>query len=142
MNYAKELPISFITGIYNMPPGTQLTYHLQYVELPLGLKLSTREIGYSTFFTDFGINPMWQLKATGDTSDGLNNKNPIFKEVTRFNVGYHGELGISYSLGNKTSLVFAAYYKNTFLDFTTDYLGKPHDNSRINLAGIRVGFGF
>ena len=142
MIYSKSVPMSFITGLYTLPPGAQLTYRLQFVEIPLGLKLVSREIGYSTFFSDFGINPMWRNKATGDTSDGMNEKNPIFKEVSRYNVGYHVELGICYSLGNKTSIVVSGFYKNTFLDFTTDYMDKPHDNSRINLAGIKLGFGF
>ena len=85
---------------------------------------------------------MWRIKATGNTSDGMHERNQITDEVSRINVGYHCELGICYSLGNKTSVVIAAFYKNTFLDFTTDYLDKQHDNSRINLAGIKLGFGF
>lgn len=140
--YGKSVPLSFMSGIYNIPAATQLTYRLNFFELPLGLKMTTREIGYSTYFADFGINPMWMNKATGDTSDGVHEKNPIFKEVSRFNVGYHGEFGINYSFGNKTSIVIAAFYKNTFLDFTTDYLDKPHDNSRVNMAGLKLGFGF
>ncbi len=85
---------------------------------------------------------MMRIKATGDTSDGSHPKEHISKEVSRFNVGYHIDLGVCYSLGNQTSIVIAAFYKNTFLDFTTDYLDKPHDNCRINVAGIKVGFGF
>ncbi|MEA1878990.1 MAG: hypothetical protein U9N86_19265 [Bacteroidota bacterium] len=142
MIYSKPTPMSFGTGIYNLPAGTELTYRLQFVEIPLGLKLISREIGYSTFFTDFGIDPMLRIRATGDTSDGIHEKDQIIEEVSLFNVAYHSELGVSYSLGNNTSVVLAFFYKNTFLDFTTDNLNKPHDTSRINLAGIKLGFGF
>ena len=141
MIYSKSVPISFVNGIDSLPAGTQLTYHLQFVEIPLGLKLVSREIGYSTFFADFGIDPMLRIRAVGDTSDNMHNKVQINDELSRVNIGYHCEFGINYSLGNSMAVVLAIYYQNTFLDFTTD-LNKPHDNSRINLAGIKLGFGF
>lgn len=140
--YQESLPFSFISGPYQLGAGEQITYRLRCVEVPLGLKMASREIGYTTLFSDFGLNPMWTEKASGDTSDGVFRKSPVFKEVTRFNLGYHAELGFTYSFGNKTALVFSAYYKNTFLDVTTDYLDKPHDTNRMNQAGIRVGFAF
>jgi len=142
MTFSNPVPISFLTGVDSLSGGTQITYNLQFVDIPIGLKMISREIGYSTFFVDFGIDPMWFIKVTGDTSDGAHEKDPINEEFSRFNIAYHSELGLNYSLGNKTSVVLALFYKNTFLDLTTDYLDKPHDNCRVNLAGIKLGFGF
>jgi hypothetical protein len=140
--FSDSLQYSFRSGVDRLAVGTKLTYHLQYVEIPLGLKLVSREIGYTTMFADFGIHPMWRLEATADTSDGRYNKEPVFTEVTRINIAHQSELGFKYSFGNKTCLLISLYYKNTFLDFTTDYLDKPADNSRINQVGLKVGFGF
>jgi len=140
--FDSDLPLSFTSGYDILPAGTRMTYHLQYVEIPLGLKFTSREIGYTSYYSDFGVLPMIRMKATGSTSDGKHVRDNVFKEVSKFNVAYQAELGFKYSFGNKTCIIFALYYKNTFLDFTTDYLDKPDDNSRINQAGLKLGFGF
>ena len=137
-----DLPMSFTSGYDLLQAGTRLTYRLQYVEIPLGIKFASKEIGYTTYYSDFGVLPMIRTLANGNTSDEVHIKDNIFKEVTKFNVAYQAELGFKYSFGNKTCMIIALYYKNTFLDFTTDYLDKPDENSRINQAGLKLGFGF
>ena len=38
-------------------PGNPVVYKIQYLSIPLGLKLQTNQIGYLTFFTDLGLDP-------------------------------------------------------------------------------------
>lgn len=138
----EDAQFSFLSGPDTLVAGQQLIYSLQFVEIPLGLKMSTREIGYTTFFADFGVRPMWRLNATASTVDETVQSAVAIKEVVPFNIGYQVEGGIKYSFGNKTCLIVSGFYRNTFLDFTTDVMHKMQDNSRINQAGIRIGFGF
>ena len=36
-------------------PGNPVIYKIQYLSIPIGLKLQTNQIGYITFFTDLGL---------------------------------------------------------------------------------------
>ena len=38
-------------------PRESVVYRIQYLSVPLGLKLQTNQIGYITYFTDLGIDP-------------------------------------------------------------------------------------
>ncbi len=44
----------------------QRTYNLKYLEIPLTLKLRTNEIGYITYWAQFGVGLGFNIKATGD----------------------------------------------------------------------------
>ena len=69
ITFNDSLPMSFTSGYDVIPSGTRLTYRLQYFEISLGLKLTSREVGYTTYYSDFGLLPMFRMRATGNTSD-------------------------------------------------------------------------
>jgi len=121
--------------IDSVPAGNTLNYKLQYINVPLGLKFKTNEIGYITFFTHLGINAGINIKATGEV-DGheLENTN-INKEISLFNLGYFIGAGIEYSIGGNTAIVAGITYTNGFTDITDDSNNKVILN---NLA-IRIG---
>ncbi|MFW6370562.1 MAG: porin family protein, partial [Bacteroidota bacterium] len=48
-------------------PNSELFYKLQYLEVPLGLKMKTREFGYITFFAQLGFTGQINIKATVET---------------------------------------------------------------------------
>ncbi len=43
--------------IVTVGPNEAIVYKIQYLSVPLGLKLQTNQIGYITFFSDLGIDP-------------------------------------------------------------------------------------
>ena len=45
-------------------PGQTIKHNLQYLDIPLGIKLKTEELGYATFFLEVGFNPMINLNAS------------------------------------------------------------------------------
>ena len=49
-----------------VPPGEQVIYKIQYLSIPLGLKLQTNQIGYVTFFTDLGLDPKFVIGGKAD----------------------------------------------------------------------------
>jgi hypothetical protein len=87
-------------------------WDLQYLNLPLNLKLKTNQIGYFTFFGKFGITPGFNLQSRATekrlkVSNG-NLKRPKVENITvnsRFmNFGVNIGLGAMYQLGGDTYL--------------------------------------
>lgn len=106
-------------GTRDIPVGTKVTYKLQYLHVPLGIKLCTNEIGYSTFYGQLGLNAMFNIKATGTSNNpgGIDNDN-ISKEINLINLGYHIGGGIEYNVGGNTRLTAGLMYLNGFTDVT------------------------
>ncbi len=142
MTYSEPFRVAFQTGIDTLAAGSGMTYKLQFAEIPIGLKFTTREIGYVTLFTDAGVNPLIRTRSLATATDNNHINDPVDKEIHRFNLAYHFDAGIYYSFGNNTALIIAVSYKNTFLDITTDYLSKPTENTRLNQGAIKIGFAF
>jgi len=108
------------SGIDTIPLGNTLEYKLQYISIPLGLKLKTNEIGYFTFITHLGVNTGINIKATGEVENyELENTN-ISDEVKLFNLAYFIGAGAEYSIGGNTAIVLGLTYTNGFVDITKD----------------------
>ena len=127
--------------------NTQVNYKLQYIEIPFVLKLKTNEIGYSTYFMEFGVTPSVNVKATGSikTTGGVNDKTEknLGKDVNLLNFGLTIGAGLRYSLSGNTALLGFIQFNNGFLDFTTDYKDTGNDAKAIlrNLSlGVGIGF--
>jgi len=43
-----------------------VAYKIQYLAVPLGLKLQTNQIGYLTFFSDVGLDPKVMIGGKAD----------------------------------------------------------------------------
>ena len=108
-------------------------YRLQYLQLPISLKMKTKEIGYITYWGQFGVSPSLLLRANANiSSDGnvinlddepVNDENlPInFKDdVQTIRAALLLGAGIEYSLAGNTALLAGIRYDNGFTDFTKD----------------------
>ena len=142
LTYLNEQEIYFDKGPDLMSPGTKLTFQLKYIDIPLGLKFTSGEIGYTTIFADVGLNLLLNTKATATATDNNYVKEPLSEEISLFNIGYHVEGGILYSFGNNLSLVVAVEYRKTFLDLTNDRGAPVTDNTYINQLGLKLGLAF
>jgi len=142
ISYGGPVYLNRITGLDTLQAGTKIKYHLQYVEIPLALKLMSREIGYVSFRTEFGLDPWINIKSLVSATDNNIRKEPYAHQINGFNLAYHLGTGINYSLGNGMALLFTLFYKNTFLDVTKDAGMPVHDNVRLNQAGITFGIVF
>lgn len=126
------------SGTEELDPGSVVQYKLQYIDIPLGLKLKTNEIGYWTFFTHLGLNGGVNIKATAEVDDHeLENKN-ISDEIRLFNLGYFIGAGVEYSIGGNAAVVLGLTYTNGFVDITDG------EDSKVTLSNfaIRVGILF
>lgn len=93
-------------------------YRVRYLELPLTVKLHTREIGYFTYVGRLGFAPGFNLKSTATDT---------YVSGSTYTVEYDNKgntpllraalivgLGIEYSLGGRTSLFGGFTYNNGF----------------------------
>ncbi|MBN1598007.1 MAG: PorT family protein [Bacteroidales bacterium] len=119
----------------SFPPGTTVEYRLNYITVPLGLKLRTNEIGHFSYYARLGFTNQFNIKAKASTSDNALNKDVIKDEISIYNLSYHFGLGVEYSLTEDTSLTFGAVYHNGFLDVTKSKSSKIY--SRI--VSFRIG---
>lgn len=123
-------------------------YMLQYLELPLTLKMQTPEFGYMAYFVRFGFAPGINLKAKGEdqyiagsrfTEEiDLKSRTPFLRAALIIGVG------VEYSLGAKTSLVAGLTYNN---GFTNSIKGRNtalnvNPSATANLMQLNLGIMF
>lgn len=101
-------------------PNSVMTYKMQYINIPVSLKLNSNEIGYIRFFAHPGINTHINIKAVADVmSDSMEIENEnISDAINAVSMSYFIGAGIEYSLGGNTALVLGMYYQSGFWDIT------------------------
>lgn len=142
ISYNDSIALQLTNRVDTLYPGNILTYKLQYIIIPLGLKFNSDEIGYFTFFAKAGIDPMINISATGLTSDKRIDSESISDEINLFNLGYHLGIGIQYSLGGQTAVQFGIDYQNGILDITTDNENQLTDKIILNSVALHLGIIF
>jgi Outer membrane protein beta-barrel domain len=134
------------------------SYNTTYVTIPLTLKLKTNEIGYMTYYGQFGVNA--SVRARSRVNDEVNllpggasatqtkllNSSDMQLMKLALNVG----LGAEYNIQGSTSLVFGINYINGFTNVAkkeSRYLFRTPSNNngplkqdfRANAVQITVG---
>jgi len=117
-------------------PGAQISYKLKYIEVPIGIKFKTNEIGYLTYFLQAGINPNIRFSATGSASQQNITDENANKDIRLMYLAYSVGGGLLYSLGTSgnTDLMCAVIFTNGITDVTTDKA-----NVILNNLALRVG---
>jgi hypothetical protein len=126
-----------------MPANQRVVYKIQYINVPIGLKFKSNQIGYITIFSDIGIDPKVLIGGKVDIDQPVNlNGESAMKELNRFNLGYHIMAGIEYSLGGSTAVVLGLGFENNFLDVTKDNPGQTIDKVTQKILKFRIGINF
>ncbi len=102
---------------------SDITYKLQYFDIPLTLKMETNEIGYLTYFGQIGVGLGMRLGAKADVvtknTSGINQKNyddEDFKDdINFFRASFIIGAGVEYSLGGTTSALLGLSFNNGLL---------------------------
>lgn len=123
-------------------PGKPVTYKIQYLVIPIGLKLQTNQIGYITYFSDIGLDPKIVIGGKADIpSLNISGENAM-NELNMFNLSYHITGGIEYSFGGSTALIIGLNFDNNFLDITKDNGNQPKDKVSHKILSFRLGVNF
>ncbi len=139
ISYSDTVQIGTSTDTITIPAGNVLSYSLQYISIPVALKLKTVEIGYKTFFVELGLKAMMRINSKAKAPNNLLVKDNIKDEIAFLNLAYSFGGGMEYSLGGNTSIIGGLYYTSTFLDITKDLYQKPGDFMRVSMMSLRVG---
>ncbi len=123
-------------------PNNTILYKLQYIAIPVGLKLQTNQIGYLTFFADLGFVPKLAINRKIDVPSLSLSRENASKELRMVNLSYHITGGVEYSLGGTTALVFGLDFDNNFLDITKDNGNQPKDKVSHKIFSFRFGVNF
>lgn len=141
---------------------SNINYSLQFLEIPVALKLKTDPVGKFTFFGQAGLTlainiskkmtyDIVQKRAAGDSTyksdekekitGGVGNIVPVLFQM---NVG----IGTQYAIGPKLDAYFGIFFNNGFAPDVTKpnkYKGLPEfndGNTRLNNFAFRFGFYF
>ncbi len=128
--------------LITVPPDESVLYKIQYVEVPIGLKLKTNEIGYITFFSDVGVDPKILVGGKMDIPALNIEGEKAMEELKLFNLSYHIIAGIEYGLGGNTSALLGLGFHNNFLDVTKDNGIQPEDHVTHKMVSVRLGINF
>lgn len=125
-----ELEYPTVAEVANVDLGGRTTadISLKYIEIPLTLKLKTNEIGYLTYFGQFGLGLGVNYDAKADMSfsypgatGSISNEEVDFKdEVNLFRASLIVGLGAEYNLTGNTSLVFGFTFNNGFTNVLSE----------------------
>ncbi len=126
----KRTPIDgiVITDINGNVIKIKTTYNLQYIELPITLKMKTNAFDKYKFFGQFGIVNGLNIRA----KDGDNNN--IKNSINSYNVAMSIALGSEYTLSGSTALVASLEFNNGFIDVL-----KGDDKAISNYLGLNIG---
>lgn len=136
--------------------GTAFKYSVQYVEIPIGLKLRTREFGYLRYYIQPELGLWFQGRSRGNVKNsGLVDADEdldIGSAVANLNLSWGIGAGIEYSLSDNTSLVGGLAFQSGFADVTRDkntalvrdgrQPEQDDSKGRINSLVIRIGIMF
>ena len=116
-------------------PNQSVKLNLQYIDIPVGLKLKTEELGYATYFLQLGFNPMINLNAKASSEDASFDKVDIKESIISFYLGYHVGIGIEYKLGGSTALIGGVRWSSGFTDVT------DNDRANVTLNALSIHLG-
>jgi hypothetical protein len=118
------------SGTYDT--ATQFRYKLEnriikanYVNIPVALKMKTNEIGYMTYFGEFGANINVLVKSRVKKDEGIqvpvgsnfvNEDLDMTKSTGLFNIGLKIGGGAEYNVSGNTSIFFGVHYNHYFLN--------------------------
>jgi len=122
-----------------LTPPFSVTYSLSYIEIPVHLLLKTNEIGYMTYFGQFGLATQIKTKAKGEATgvESWVDLEDVSDEIKVLNLGLSIGAGFEYSLGGNTKMIVALIYNNGFTDIL-----KSDQLVTAKSFGLKVGIMF
>lgn len=140
--YSDGLYADLDSGPAFLPRGTTVTYRSQMMETTAALKLQTNRIGYTRFFLEAGLDPLFRLRNTINVTNPELKKEPYTEGIPWFNLAYHAAAGFRYSFTRLLGFQASVFYRNSFLDFTKRSPLQPADLIRLNQAGLSLALTF
>ncbi len=123
-------------------------YDLQYLDIPIALKMRTREIGYFTYYGQFGLSFGYNVRARADDEFFGGNREEeldILDEKSPLKASLIMGAGAEYSLLGNTAIVMGLYYNNCFsniLDTDPDTFEGKKISAKANFVELTIAMMF
>ncbi|HSY76472.1 MAG TPA: porin family protein [Bacteroidia bacterium] len=143
-NYTNTTSYKNSSGKVDSTYTTAHQQSMQYLQIPLLLKLRTNAIGPIKYFGQFGLGTGFLLSAvdnntitgTGSILQSQNNdKVNVFKNSSFFRLSLVVGLGMEYSLAGATSVQVSINYDNAFTNVNSD------GNNSVIMKGVNLVVG-
>jgi hypothetical protein len=121
-----------------LPANTTVSFNMNYITIPAGLKLKSNEIGFLTYYAELGFTPQINIGSRASSTGGLIKKQEVSSEIKLFNLSYFFGGGVEYNLGGQTSLVAGIFFNNGF----ADVLSASQHKASLNFLTFRIGMMF
>jgi hypothetical protein len=135
------------TSSFSTGDGTQyfegdnnVRYRIQYIEVPLAVKMQTNPIGYFQYFAQFGLSNQFRVNATADLSAQDISSVEFKDEVNMFNIGYSIGGGANYYFSKRSAITASLVYTNGFTDITSNE--EVDDTAVLKSITLKVGLIF
>jgi hypothetical protein len=123
-----------------LPVGTKVEYFIKYVEVPLAIKMRSKDFNRTRIFAQFGITNWFNVGTKASTSDNTFQKEGVKGEVKLYNIGLNVGTGLEYDLGHGNSLTGGLVYSNGLLDATSN--STISESTTLKVVRFRLGFVF
>jgi len=121
-NLLSESELSSET-LNDLADGAEINYTMQFIDIPVGLKMKTRQFGYMSYYAHLPIFTLGILtRARGDimASNASSTNENISSDTRFFNFSWGFGGGAEYAVSPETSFVFGLYYQQSIIDITKD----------------------
>jgi opacity protein-like surface antigen len=118
LRYSDSTSINVDDTQVKLPAGTVVEYKLNYITVPLALKLKTNQIGYLSYYAQLGFTNQFNIKAKASSNNNKLDKDNISKEISFYNLAYHFGAGLEYELSEETAFTAGIIYNIGFIDLT------------------------
>jgi len=117
-----------------------IKYKLNYIEIPLNIKLKSDQFYRTTFYGQFGLTNQINLSATAESSDVQLTGDNVNKHIYIYNLAMLMGGGAEYDVGGNTSINIGIQYSNGLIDFNN--LKNLDEKSVFNTARLVLGVMF
>lgn len=96
--------------------GVTGSYRTGYLQIPLALKMRTREFGYFTYYGEFGLVPSVRMTDNVEFEPELPDGERLESYINFFNTIFRFGFGTEYDLGGSSALVLGLNYNRSLFD--------------------------
>ena len=134
-HHSGEVKYTDISG-ENIGTSTELL-KLQYIEVPLTIKMRTNEIGYFTYYGQFGLGASYLIGAKGDASftgaetEEKSSDVNVYDDVKPFRASLIIGLGAEYNVSGSTKLLIGVTFDNGFTNPLKGRVYEEDENGNI-----------
>ena len=122
MNSGLKMPHMEVDGTDTLTGTLNRKYKLKYIQIPVTLKMRTKEMGKFRIYGQIGLGTGFLIGAkaddefTPDSGETTNTENDIYDDISFIRSSLILGAGVEYSLGGSTNMLAGFSFDNGFID--------------------------